>query len=161
MTDYDKGHQLFFKLNLAQRILMKSVDREIRDKIGVSATQVAALMYLVKHDGCLLVDLSRELLQTKSAITTLVERMEKNGFIQKLPSPIDKRASQLFLTSKGKEMCKLALPFVASYDQNIMEEFNPDELKIVARFLNAIIDKFETSPEYFFKNQVDLLSVRK
>lgn len=161
MKANDKGLQLFFRLNLAQRVLMKSVDREIREKIGVSATQVAALMYLIKHDGCLLVDLSRELLQTKSAITTLVERMEKNGFIHKVPSPIDKRASQLFLTSKGTEMCKLALPFVAAYDKNIMEEFKQDELEIVARFLNKIIEKYETAPENFFKNQGVLFSGRK
>ena len=135
---------------------MKSVDRHIQDKIGVSATQVAALIYLNQNDGCLLVDLSRELMQNKSAITTLVERMEKNGFIEKVPSPIDKRASQLFLTPNGQEICKLSLPFIALYDQNIIEGFKEEELKIVTRFLNSIIDKFEILPGNFFKSQLEI-----
>ena len=161
MIDNVTSLQLFFRLNLAQRVLMKSVDKEIQEKIGVSATQVAALMYLIQHDGCLLVDLSRELLQTKSAITTLVERMERNGFIQKMPSLKDKRASQLFLAPKGKDKLKQALPLVASYNQSIMELFKPDELEIVLRFLNIIIDKFETVPDNFFKTKAPFLSIGK
>jgi DNA-binding MarR family transcriptional regulator len=161
VIDNVTSQQLFFRLNLAQRVLMKSVDKEIQEKIGVSATQVAALMYLIQHDGCLLVDLSRELLQTKSAITTLVERMERNGFIQKMPSLKDKRASQLFLASKGKDKLKQALPLVASYNQSIMELFRPDELEIVLRFLNIIIDKFETVPDNFFKTKAPFLSIGK
>lgn len=130
---------------------MKSVDKKIQEKIDASATQVVALMYFIQHDGRLLVDLSRELLQTKSAITTLVERMEKNDFIQKIPCPKDKRASQLFLGPRGKDKLKQALPLIASYNQSIMELFSPDELKIVLRFLNIIIDKFEKVPEIFSK----------
>ncbi len=161
MKDKRISHQLFFKLNLAQRFLMKAVDREMRELIGVSATQAAALLYLEKHDGCLLVDLSRELLQNKSAVTTLVERMERNELVDKAPSPTDKRASQLFLTKKGKELCQQLLPFVASYDHIVMEKFNADELAIVTRFLNVIIDEFETTPDNFFNNRMDLLSVHK
>ena len=151
MRNEISSHRLFFKLNLAQRVLMKAVDREMREQIGVSATQGAALLYLEQHDGCFLVDLSRELLQNKSAITTLVERMEKNDLISKVPSQTDKRASQLFLTQKGKELCRQSLPFVASYDQIMTGEFKDDELELVSRFLNTIIDKFETTPNNFFR----------
>jgi len=83
-----KKHQVLLKLNLAQRTLMKFVDREVREKTGATATQLAAIFYLMENDGCQLVDLSRELLQNKSAITTLVERMEKNGLIRKVQSSL-------------------------------------------------------------------------
>jgi DNA-binding MarR family transcriptional regulator len=151
MNDDSENHQLFFKLNVAQRVLMKAVDREMREKIGVSATQGASLLYLEQNDGCLLVDLSRELLQNKSAITTLIERMKKNELISKVPSPTDKRASQLFLTQKGKELCHQSRPFVTSYNHIITENFKADELEVVARFLNTIIDTFATTPENFFR----------
>lgn len=145
------SHQILFRLNLAQRTLMKWIDREMQEKIGGSATQIAALFYLMENDGCLLVDLSRELLQNKSAITTLVERMEKNGLLQKVPSPTDKRASQLFLTTKGRELGINALPFVAAYDRALAEGFSKDELDVIARFLDTVINRFETLPENYFK----------
>lgn len=151
MLSYTSSHQLLFKLNLAQRTLMKCLDREMQDKIGGSATQIAALFYLIENDGCLLVDLSRELLQNKSAITTLVERMEKNTLLQKIPSQIDKRASQLFLTAKGRELAIKALPFVAAYDNALVDGFDQKELETITRFLDTVIGRFETTPDNYFK----------
>lgn len=147
--------QLFFRLNLAQRTLMKWVDREMLEKVGGSATQIAALFYLLENDGCLLVDLSRELLQNKSAITTLVERMEKNLLLTKVPSPTDKRASQLFLTAKGKELGQIALPFVTVYNNQLSSGFNENELSVIVRFLDSVISRFETLPDNYFKKMVD------
>lgn len=153
MTPSASSHQLLFRLNLAQRTLMKSLDREMQEKIGGSATQIAALFYLMDNDGCQLVDLSRELLQNKSAITTLVERMEKNGLLQKVPSQSDKRASQLFVTAKGRELGLSALPFVTIYDRALADGFSEGELEIVARFLDIVINRFETMPENYFKTR--------
>ena len=147
------SHQILFRLNLAQRTLMKWIDREMQEKIGGSATQIAALFYLMENDGCLLVDLSRELMQNKSAITTLVERMEKNCLLKKVPSPIDKRASQLFLTAKGRDLGMNALPFVTAYDQVLANGFNQEELEVVTRFLDTVISRFEVLPENYFKNR--------
>lgn len=147
------SHQILFKLNLAQRTLMKWIDREMQEKIGGTATQIAALFYLMENDGCLLVDLSRELLQNKSAITTLVERMEKNSLLKKVPSPIDKRASQLFITPEGRNLGMKALPFVTAYDRSLADGFTQEELTVVARFLDAIISRFEVTPDNFFKNR--------
>lgn len=155
MADSKITPQLFFKLNLAQRTLMKWVDREMLEKVGGSATQIAALFYLLENDGCLLVDLSRELLQNKSAITTLVERMEKNLLLTKVPSLTDKRAFQLFLTAKGKEMGQMALPFVAVYNNQLSDGFDNNELTVITRFLDNVISRFETLPNNYFKNVVD------
>ncbi|NTW76221.1 MAG: winged helix-turn-helix transcriptional regulator [Syntrophaceae bacterium] len=124
------------------------------EKVGGSATQIAALFYLLENDGCLLVDLSRELLQQKSAITTLVERMEKNRLLRKVPSPTDKRASQLYLTNKGKEMGQMALPFITVYNTELSADFNEKELSVIVRFLDCVISRFETLPENYFKKMV-------
>lgn len=153
MNENITSHQILFRLNLAQRTLMKSVDREMQEKIGCSATQIAAIFYLMENDGCQLVDLSRELLQNKSAITTLVERMEKNGLLKKVPSQTDKRASQLFLTAKGRELGIKALPFVTAYDQILSDGLSEKELAVVTRFLDRVISRFEILPENYFKNR--------
>lgn len=158
MKENTPNHQFLFRLNLAQRTLMKWIDRELQEKIGGSATQIAALFYLLENDGCLLVDLSRELLQNKSAITTLVERMIKNCLLTKVPSPTDKRASQLFLTSRGRELGLKALPFVTAYDQGLADGFSLDELAVITRFLDEIISRYELIPDNYFKNRVILSS---
>lgn len=153
MNEPSPSPQLLYRLNLAQRTLMKWIDREMQEKIGGSATQIAAIFYLLENDGCQLVELSRELMQNKSAITTLVERMEKNCLLEKMPSATDKRASQLFLTAKGRELGTRAIPFVSAYDGALADGFTPVELAVVSRFLDSVISRFEVLPENYFKNK--------
>jgi MarR family transcriptional regulator, organic hydroperoxide resistance regulator len=134
--------RLFYKLNISQRVLMKYVDREITNKLGVSVVQTAALFYILQHDGCLLKDLSSVLLQNNSATTTLVERMEKNGLIVKKNSDTDGRASQLFLTDKGRDIGEKAHPMVAEYNRSLLEQFTVSEIEVVHRFLDTIIANY-------------------
>lgn len=135
--------RLFFKLNLAQRLLLKYFDREMVERTGVPITQTAALFFLRKNDGCLFKDLSDALFQNKSAITTLVERLEKNGLVRKKASAIDGRAAHIFLTEKGKTVCEEALPLVKENNEKLAAHFTDGEIETVHRFFDLIIDMYK------------------
>lgn len=141
--DKIKDKRLFYKLNLAQRLLTRYVDREINQRLGISVVQSAALFYLMNNDGCLFKDLSNVLLQTKSAITTLVERMKKNGLIVIKKSNNDKRASNIYLTDKGREIGNMAKPMTSELNQKLTENFSNEEVEIIHRFLDNIIDGYK------------------
>lgn len=147
-------YQLFFKLNLVHRILIKNVDREMANQVGATSTQIAAIFYLLENDGCQLVDLSRELLQNKSAITTLVERMIKNGLLIKRPCARDGRASRLYLTEKGKATGKAALPHVVDYNRQLAEDFSPAELDTLHRFFDNVMQRFDIPADNYFKKKL-------
>ncbi len=155
MPEPSTSMQIFSRLNLSQRILVKWVDREMTKLVGATITQIAAIFYLMENDGCQLVDLSRELLQNKSAISTLVERMIKNDFITRTPSRTDGRASQLYLTEKGRLIGNRALPYVMEYDKELVKNFSAEEIRVINRFLNSIIQRFEITPDNYFKKQFD------
>lgn len=150
LTDY----QLFFKLNLVHRLVIKNVDREMTVKVGATSTQIAAIFYLLENDGCQLVDLSRELLQNKSAITTLVERMIKNGLLTKRPCSRDGRAFRLYLTDKGRSTGVAALPHVADYNRRLSDGLTPPELVVLNRFFDEVMDKFDIPTDNYFKKQL-------
>ncbi|WP_163338441.1 MarR family winged helix-turn-helix transcriptional regulator [Desulfopila sp. IMCC35008] len=150
LSDY----QLFFKLNLVHRILIKNVDREMANQVGATSTQIAAIFYLLENDGCQLVDLSRELLQNKSAITTLVERMIKNGLLSKKPCTRDGRAYRLYLTAKGKTTGEAALPHVADYNRQLAEGFSPDELETLHSFFDKVMNRFGIPIDNYFKKKL-------
>ncbi len=134
--------RLFYKLNMAQRLLLKYVDRELTRKLGVPSVQAAALFYLVKHDGCLFKTLSGVLMQNKSATTTLIERMEKNGLVEKKPSETDGRASNIYLTDKGRTIAKEAKPLVAEYNRSLMKHFSDADIEVIHCFLDTIIETY-------------------
>lgn len=154
-------HQLFFKLNLSQRVLLKWVDREMTELVGATATQIAAILYLMENDGCQPVDLSRELLQNKSAVTTLTDRMERNDLITKSASATDGRASLLHLTPKGREIGRKAIPYIIKYNRELMKGFSVEDITVIDRFFESIMERFETTPDNYFKNLTKLERSRK
>ena len=50
-----------------------------------------------------------------------------------------------------------ALPFVTTYDRALAEGFSKEELDAIARFLDTVINRFETLPENYFKTKAGLL----
>ncbi|MBU0991981.1 MAG: MarR family winged helix-turn-helix transcriptional regulator [Proteobacteria bacterium] len=137
-------NRLFYKFNISHRILFKWIDRETLKRYGVSSTQLAALFYLLNRDGCQLKELSEELFQNKSAITTLVERMEKNDLLRKKSSETDGRAFQLFITPKGKAIGNEALGLLSGFNAALTEGFSSKEVETINRFFDTIIDNFNS-----------------
>ena len=87
--------------------------KERLDPFGLTPQQFGLLAFLWKQD-----DLSQAELSEKSSIdrTTmggLVDRLEKDGLVERLPHPDDRRAYRICLTEQGKslenDLCDMAL----------------------------------------------------
>lgn len=134
--------RIFFLLNMGQHKLYKHIDQRCEKELGAPVAQIAALLYLAKHDGCLLKDLSIALNLNNSAMTGLSNRLEANGLAKKKPCPEDGRASRLYITKKGGTAMKGSFQLIAEMNQAISDAFSDDELDVVARFLNHLIERF-------------------
>lgn len=128
--DYD----LFFYLNGAQRTLFNFVDKICQNSLDTSATQLVALMYVVKNSSCFQKDFASALSMNKSAATGLIVRMEGNGLISRIISDEDARAIKLFPTPKGLEK---AIEF-----RDLMDEMNVFPLLEMTETEWASVSKF-------------------
>ncbi len=77
--------RLIYQINLARHSMMKYLDAGSRQKLGVTATQLTALMSLRQSNGMLMKDLADMLMLDKSAVTGLAKRMLANDLIVKEP----------------------------------------------------------------------------
>jgi len=134
--------RLFFLLNMGQHKLYKHIDQRCEKTLGAPVAQIAALLFLVKRDGCLLKDLSGALNLNNSAMTGLSNRLENNELAFKKPCPEDGRASRLFITAKGRKAVEGSFPLMAEMNAALSAEFSDEELDVVARFLNHLIERF-------------------
>ena len=133
--------RLFFLLNMAQKKLFRHVDAVCERELDASVTQLAALMLICQQPGCLQKDLAQALELNKSAITGLIGRMEKNGLVQR-GSTDDARAVSLFPTEAGLAKTRQLKPLINQLNKRFAEEFSDDELQMVLRFLNFILQTF-------------------
>jgi len=137
-----KQHRLIHLLSLAQHRLVKNADTAFGEAIGISATQLGVLFLLQKKPGLMLKDVSDALGINASAITGLIGRMEDGGLVRRRPSNDDRRAVHLFATADGLAKATAVRPILARLNARLTEDFNEREIATVARFLNAILERF-------------------
>ncbi|HFI0647533.1 TPA: MarR family winged helix-turn-helix transcriptional regulator, partial [Streptococcus suis] len=105
------GHTIADFRNLLNQIeqICETIAKEY-DVEHLAGPQGWALRFMSERvDGETFVkDIEAELKISKSVTSNLVKRMEKNGFIQVLPSQVDRRYKQVVLTEKGQsKICHL------------------------------------------------------
>ncbi|MBQ0732409.1 MAG: winged helix-turn-helix transcriptional regulator [Oleispira antarctica] len=127
---------------MAQRKLFNHVDKVCEDALDTSVTQLAALLYIVKHAGCLQKEVATALSLNKSAVTGLIVRMEKKALLERFVSDEDARAIKLYPTPTGVQKTLELMPFIDELNSTFDEEFSDEEMQTVLKFLNFIIKKF-------------------
>jgi DNA-binding MarR family transcriptional regulator len=137
-----KPHRFIYKLSLAQHRLLKSADTAFKEASGISTTQLGVLFFLRKNPGALLKDVSDALGVNASAITALIGRMEDAELVRRQPSSDDQRAIHLYATTSGLAKATAARPILARLNACLTAEFSEREIATVARFLDAIIERF-------------------
>ena len=97
---------------LAETILDIIRASNILERIGGDYAQIANLdsvqQYMIlallsKEDHLTMSDLRENTLVTKQAVTGIVNRLHKNGYIKKYKDQYDRRITRVCLTTKGRE----------------------------------------------------------
>jgi MarR family transcriptional regulator, organic hydroperoxide resistance regulator len=139
--------RIFFLLHRAHRALFSHANAGLGDALGLTVPQFTTLMYVSKHGGCSLTELADLLDLNKSAVTGLVQRMERAGMLRREPNPSDARGSLLFVTPKGEELHERARPLLRRMNAELTADFSAEEMDAVFRFLTFVAKHFGTEDE--------------
>ena len=147
MTVAADDRRLFFLLSAGLRRVQRWVERRARDEGGLTGTQAGLLFMLGKDGGVLIGEAAEALDVAPSAMTGLVDRMERANLIERRADARDGRAQRLYLTDagrKGRERAKAAL---GDLNDRLAEGFSEPELAVVARWLRDLNTKFPKDEE--------------
>lgn len=98
------------------------------------------IMLLLKHADHPMnqQELSEKLLVDKSNLTGVAGRMEAAGLLIRQVDPLDSRAYQLELTSRGRKILEhVEMPYRAEV-KKVMADFSPAELSMLIRFMERM-----------------------
>jgi DNA-binding MarR family transcriptional regulator len=143
----ERDERLIFLLGHARHRVYLRLDQALLERVGITTAQSGALFYLQGHDGCLPSQLGRGLRLDKSAITGLVDRLEKKALLERRNDPEDRRAIRLHLTQAGRDAAAKALPIVKQQNRAIKKGFSAEEVEVFARVLRTTIERFGGKPE--------------
>ena len=117
---------------------MKAMDTGCQDKLGISSTQLTALMVLKERENCLMKELAEALMLDNSAVTGLAKRMQNNGLIERLPCESDARATRLGMTQKGRDVLARGMTLLIDVNAQMNEGFSEQQLDTVSRYLAQV-----------------------
>jgi len=116
-----------------------------------NGAQGRILYVLWQEDGVPIKIISEKSGLAITSLTTMLERMEKNGLISRKTDEADKRKTLLFLTYKAKEL-KEAYDSVSNEMGNIYyRDFTDKEILQFEEYLNRIRVNLEEWSDKFFR----------
>lgn len=93
----------FHYLVMAQQSMFQKELLSYVKGMGLTIGQPKILDYLLDHDGAGQKDLARGCHIEPGTLTTLLNRMEENGLVERRMLNGNRRSSYVFLTGKGKQ----------------------------------------------------------
>ncbi len=76
--------------------------------LDVTVSQFCVLKVLFRHDRCKMKELSAALGVTLGNMTSMVDRLSRYGYVERLSDPGDRRVVRVRLTAKGKGVLRKA-----------------------------------------------------
>ena len=75
----------------------------------------------------------------KATLTGIIDRLERDGYVKRIPSPYDKRATLISRTGKD-EIFKSKIPEVSNQQNELFYKgFSPSEIKEFEEYLKRIL----------------------
>ncbi len=126
-------------MQLAHRALFRAADQRLHDTLGITAVQQGALFVIAQQEPCKPSAIAKALDMNKSAVTTLLARLEAAQLILRMADKQDGRAQCISLTSSGKEAIRRSIPLTKQANAVLLEGFDEHEVATIDRFLNQVI----------------------
>jgi DNA-binding MarR family transcriptional regulator len=138
--------RLIFLLSKAHNKLQNYIRGQLATAgVKISAVQAGILFLLKERDGRTMTELSQILSTDNSAITGLVDRLERAGFIYRRMPPSDRRSYLICITPDGLEEINKAREIIRRVNEEIKEGFSAVDIESYKKVLNGILEKLGKS----------------
>ena len=137
-------NQICFRLYTAARLITQAYTPMLNE-LGITYPQYLVLMVLWEQDGQPVNDIAHRLVLETNTVTPLLQRMEKQGIVERHRGETDKRQQIVSLTEKGKAMEEQAYEIIP---KGMGEQLQACPLKLedyltLAQELDSIINTFK------------------
>jgi DNA-binding MarR family transcriptional regulator len=126
----------------AHRTVIEKIENDLGKVKAVPLTSYDVLLELSQAPDRKLrmSELAAQVVLSRSGLTRLVDRLEKEGYLGREADPTDRRGTQAVLTPKGFEALKQAWPtYAQGINQHFAELISEQEAKMIAKVLERIM----------------------
>lgn len=130
-------NSLGFLMTRTARGMKRVLDAKLA-KHGLTSTQYIVLARLWEGDGISITELCDRLSLDNPTLTGIVDRMERDGSLERRRDGDDRRVVNVYLTEKGRTLRKAVGSLAEETDAEAWEEFTVSEKRNMIDTLNLI-----------------------
>lgn len=134
--------ELSFVLRMTQLAAFEDLTTRLRET-NLTLSQLALLRLINARQGLRQQQISDALRVKKTNLVTTIDRLEALGLVERRPSPTDKRAHALHLTSQGVKTLSRAMGVVDEHLQRVHSFLTPAEHKRLLALLGKLRAGFD------------------
>ena len=102
-SDDHRALRIWLRLLTCTQMIERIVRSRLRERFGTTLPRFDLMAQLERHrEGLKMNELSRLLMVTGGNVTTIVDQLEKEGLVERLDEPADRRAFRIHLTRTGE-----------------------------------------------------------
>lgn len=141
--NFDSLHQAFMKvIKLHYQRLHTTLE-----KLGLYPGQPPMLFILYKNDGQSQRELADKLHIKPATTTVMLTRLEKAGLVTRKQDEEDQRVSRVYLTEKGRDICKILKKVMEDLNEECFGNFSDDEKELLRSLLMKMSDNLSKKCE--------------
>jgi DNA-binding MarR family transcriptional regulator len=129
---------LGYLVNRAARLLAQQLADELRPA-GVGIGQWAVLMFLWSEDGMSQAELSREVAIEPPTMVRTIDRMARDGLVERRPDARDGRISRIYLTKRGGALRDELVPRAVAVNERNLARLSQTEARALYKILTKLV----------------------
>ena len=131
------------RINILAKRIHRTIDKEAAQYglTGVQARILGFVYYKSDKRDIFQRDIEEELGIRRSSVTSVLQLMEKNGYIQRVSVSEDARLKKIILTEKGLEIQENVYNFILKIEKSLRDELSEDEMKILVNLIDRLSEK--------------------
>lgn len=148
LKDYDIQNSYGFLFNYITNEIKQRLQIELK-KHDVTPLQFAILINVYKRGPYLQKELANYTNGDEASTTRLVERLEKKGFLKRLPDKNDKRKKLVHATKLAENLLQTIIPYAIESNNETVSMLDENEKKALLKLLKKIATALEASLDQY------------
>jgi len=103
--------------------------------IGLYKAQGFALLFLSHYEGVPQTEIARSMHLSPASVTNMLQRMERDGWVERRPDPTDQRVSRVYLTQRARALQEEAASTFRELEQEVTCALTPGEQEELRKLL--------------------------
>ncbi|MCB1364554.1 MAG: MarR family transcriptional regulator [Rhodobacteraceae bacterium] len=137
MSDFKRNSAGYLANHMA-RLFANGLHRRI-GPLGLSPARFPVLLELWEQDGLTQSELVRRLDVEQATMANTLARMERDGLIERRPSPDDRRARLIFVTDRARRLQGAAMAAAAAENRQALSGLSADEQAAFIDLMTRVI----------------------